>query len=167
MRRFSVVRTTEYINDHKNIENASKIIPKFVIGSFNKMGNTTILKFLQVNQRDHTPENIDIAVIKTIHSSFFRKNLSSLLTCINESGIIMYNIEGCNPKDFDLFLTKSKLNDCFEKTELDGETSSGFITVLKSGADFNLNLSNLKSKLDLLNHYSMNEFNGILNLLKI
>ena len=75
-RKLCVVKNIEFIHDYKknigilnnmsiDAPNVFKIIPKYIIGCFNKYGNTTVLKFLHVNliQKELSCDGIDIAVV--------------------------------------------------------------------------------------------------------
>lgn len=69
-RRIVVVKNNEFINDSRiNYVldyNFNKILPKYFVGSICKFGNTSILKFFNLNRKELSPENYDINIIKII-----------------------------------------------------------------------------------------------------
>ena len=95
---------------------------KFQIGLYNKFGNCTITKFIQVNPKDFTLENVDLNIIKV-------NNYENVeMVNINENGFFYTkNITVTNFKDLEKEYFRLNLNNCVVKSNVDE-----FINQLKS-----------------------------------
>jgi len=162
-----------------NSLNCIKQIPKYLIGCFNKFGNTTVVKFLQINQKDMNLESIDIAIVKYFEKSSINssKNLTGdnlLLFLLNDSGISLSRLSFSkeNWKDFEDLLERTKISNCFVKSEIElnhlRENSKFEILSKNFNEQFNLNLNNTSvagritktERLDFFNNQTIKRFNG-------
>lgn len=180
-RRYIVVKNQEFVNDYKHIQininnfenhstNLFKIIPRFLIGSLNKFGNTTVVKCLLINKKDLTPEALDFAVIKfidkpqIINKGNF-KNENTFLLMLNDASISFsnLNINKSNSKDMEELLNRLKLLSSVEKSEVDLESLKEFSKdeVLLKNVETNLSLNIYsKERFDIFNNSNIRKFNG-------
>jgi hypothetical protein len=90
-----VIRNNEFIHDariNRIVDyNFNKILPKYLVGSIVKFGNTSILKFFNLNKKELAADNYDINVIKLV-DDFFSENDKIILNVNN-------NISNNNNKD--------------------------------------------------------------------
>jgi hypothetical protein len=179
-RRFIVVKNQEFVNDYKHIQininnfenqstNVFKIIPRFLIGSLNKFGNTTVVKCLMINKKDLTAEALDFAAIKyiekpQIENKGYINNENMFLLMLNESSISFsnLNINKTNSKDLEELLIRLKLLSSIEKTEVDLEGIKEYSKdeVLLKNVETNLSVNIYsKERFDIFNNANIKKFN--------
>ena len=95
---------------------------KFQIGLYNKFGNCTVTKFIQVNSKDFSLENVDLNIIKV------NNNDNVEMVNINENGFYYSNnISIQNFKELEKEYFRMNLNNCNNKSNVDE-----FISKLKN-----------------------------------
>lgn len=164
-RRIVVIKNVEFISDWRInylIDyNFNKILPKYLIGSVVKFGNTAILKFFNLNKKDLNIDNYDINIIKLVDefneiSTQKEKDKDPLLGLLkashsNNNDIIISNaLEKTNVIDI-----KDKRFDSAEDIEIEGDNNKNVNQ--QSGEDNNLNKNNrIENDKEVFNEIDIN-----------
>ena len=110
-RRIVVVKNSEFINDSRLnylIDyNFNKILPKYFVGSIVKFGNTSILKFFNLNKKDLTVENYDINIIKLV-DGFIKIEDSNIIS--KNNNFINENLNNDNNNILDIEKNQHEFN---------------------------------------------------------
>ena len=103
------------INESNNLGTALKEIntPKYQVGIYNKIGNNTILKFFQINNKK-TYETLDLAIIKV---KLITKNIE--MVGVNESGTYYLRNINLDVNKIKNSIIKNNVNNCLLKSNFD------------------------------------------------
>lgn len=155
-RKYTVLRNNDWVSDINLFEKSKiQLIQKYIFGTLNKFGNTTLVKLANLQVKENVFESFDIICIKNIRKD--EKDLN-LLFMLNDKFITVSEI--VNDKLWSSFI-KEKLIKIYNKT--DNDLYEKFISnmVEKDGIFVNMNIY---KSIDFSNDPQIKVFNGIIYL---
>jgi len=159
-RRIVVVKNNEFINDSRFNYfldyNFNKFLPKYLVGSIVKFGNTSILKFFNINRKELFVENYDINIIKLVDGFIEPKNTIQELKNKDESEIGDLNKINASEEKYDNFEIDNQAN-YFKARETN--ESENEIYEYKQNKKPNLNEEKINENLEIANNFYKNEEN--------
>ena len=104
-------------NENVNLGNAfkDKDTPKYQVGTYNKTGNSTILKFFLINSREHSFETLDLAILKV---KLIRKYIE--IVGINETGTYYFTQFNIDENKIKNALIRNGINNCIQQSDFNG-----------------------------------------------
>lgn len=112
---------------------------KFCIGLYNRYGSSSVMKFIQVNSKDRSYENVEINVLKCIKDKV-------IMLILVEGAVIVKSFDIREKEDIDKIedvINRAKLNNCFVRSyneEIDKIISNENNDIIKVNLDTILSL---------------------------
>ena len=115
LHKLFIIKNIKDNNLNENITFKDSNTPKYQVGMYNKIGNNTILKFFQINNKELSFETLDLAIIKI---KLISKNIEMI--GINESGTYYFKNVKIDINKIKNSIYKNNINNCRQKSNFDG-----------------------------------------------
>ena len=154
LNKYFIIKNNKDSNfNENNFGNAFKDsdTPKYQVGIYNKIGNTTILKFFQINSKELSFEALDLAIIKV---KLFSNNIE--IVGMNESGSYYFKKVAIDINNIKNCIFKNNINNCRQRSNFDGLIQD----LLNKEGNYNENYVEKNSDENLIKSNSNNNNNN-------